>query len=491
MRCCLIVALCLCPVVAWGEFVQDVYQYENLPAEPQLVQAGFWLVRGLGDDSQPTNENTPYIIWGNGSAHTSQIPDNPPFSEPPPHTPGGGSAGSDVYLTSTEPGVGYARIGDLQAVYGPLSGGEVIDDFSIYVSKNEPGGDGAPILINNIEVALVNHETGLPYITYSMDSFGDRGVRLMDGGSGSNASDFELFVPGGLHLALLENRPDDIVVFRLQMSELASGSEFLWAANPRKIIGEFDMGDAPTSYTTLQDDGGPVHGFGEFEWLGPNTWVTPPDPTDPKTNLSWDKETDPDLQPNIYDGTDPSIPVSDRASADDIHGFDDEDGVEIGVKDGQNGAFVTVSVGDSTDTLRYGADDAEAELFERVYLDGWVDNNNDGDFEDEGEHVYGYGVNPLDPDEGSFDVTSAAWLADANPDPNQHELFVPLPGFEPRWEGTYLRWRVAYSQPTSYAGWAFFGEVEDYVVTPEPASALLLGVPLAVLARHRRRRKKK
>lgn len=484
MRCFLILALCLCPVVAWGEFVVDVYRYEDLTAVPpeyDLAQAGHWIVRGLGDNIQPANENVPVIIWGNGSAHSSQIPDNPPLSEPPPPTPSGGGAGSDVYV-----GVGYATIADLQAVYGQLGGGEVIDDFSIYVSKNEPGNGNAPILINNIEIALINHETGRPYITYSMDSFGDRGVRLADGGSGSNASDFELFVPGGLHLALLENRPDDIVQFRLEMSELDSGSEFLWAANPRQIIGQFDMGDAPTSYSTLQADGGPIHGVGDYEWLGRNTWATPPDPTDPKTNLSWDKETDADLLPHIWDGTDLSVPVEQRASADDVTGFDDEDGV--GVVPG--GVLVTVSVADATDTARYGENDADAELWQRVYLDGWVDLNNDGDFADEGEHVYGYNVNTGDPDEGSFDVTSAEWVADDNPDPNQHQLSIPIPGFTPRGEGTYFRWRVSYSQPTGYAGWAFFGEVEDYVVTPEPMTALLLGVPLAVLARYRRRRKK-
>ena len=105
------------------------------------------------------------------------------------------------------------------------------------------------------------------------------------------------------------------------------------------------------------------------------------------------------------------VPVDQRASGDDTTGYDDEDGVELGAA----GMDVTISVADHT-SARYGP-----ELWQQLYLDGFVDANNDGDFDDLGEHFYSQ----------AFDVSDPSWTADANPNDNQHLVTVPLPpGFK-------------------------------------------------------------
>ena len=212
-----------------------------------------------------------------------------------------------------------------------------------------------------------------------------------------------------------------------------------------------DWGDLPDSYDTLAPDG-PHHIDGSNEWLG----------------TLWDDETN-------------GAPSGD-ANADDMDPLtaDDEDGVEF--VDG--GVYVTISVADR-DGGRY--DDTEdAGLWpHHIYLDGWIDLDQDGTFDelDDSDHVVGsepggWHVNPADAAEwGTTDDTAT--------------FFFPVdgwaPGFGPEGTGYYSRWRLSYGAPTTWTGEALYGEVEDYWVTPEPVTFVLFGLPLAVLARRRRR----
>jgi len=114
------------------------------------------------------------------------------------------------------------------------------------------------------------------------------------------------------------------------------------------ILGQ-DWGDLPDVYgmTTLAQDGA-RHAYGSQEWLG----------------TMWDYEAD--GQP------------SDGSIDDDFDGLRDEDGVAFDAANGQY--VVTVSTADHTDTNRYDAADAAMQL----YLDGFIDLNSDGDFDDAG-----------------------------------------------------------------------------------------------------------
>ncbi|MFC1805473.1 GEVED domain-containing protein [Planctomycetota bacterium] len=212
-----------------------------------------------------------------------------------------------------------------------------------------------------------------------------------------------------------------------------------------------DWGDLPDSFGTLNPDG-PRHLDGTHEWLG----------------TLWDDETN-------------GAPSA-SATGDDMDPLvaDDEDGVEF--VDG--GVYVTPTVDDWEDTDRYNDLDADpdAELWpHHVFIDGWIDLDQDGTFDetDDSDHVVGgYHVNPN------------TWGADSPPEP----IFFPVPnwspGTGPAGTGYYSRWRLSYGTTTVPTGPVDFGEVEDYQVTPEPASALVLAASLVVLARQRRRRRR-
>jgi hypothetical protein len=147
-------------------------------------------------------------------------------------------------------------------------------------------------------------------------------------------------------------------------------------------------------YQTLYDSNGARHAIDRTIYLGVSI------------------DADPDGQPNFV------------ASGDDFDGNDDEDGV----------FFTTYVVQGYVAMLSVGATGAG-------YFSGWVDFNNDGDWDDIGEHVF----------------------ADQPLAPGVSHLFyqVPMaavPGF------TYARFRFSRETGLNYYGCAKDGEVEDYLV---------------------------
>lgn len=211
-----------------------------------------------------------------------------------------------------------------------------------------------------------------------------------------------------------------------------------------------DWGDLPLSYATTEAQDGPRHLDGAKEWLG----------------TLWDDETN-------------GVPTTDAAGDDTEVTPDDEDGVQF--VDG--GVYVTISVADR-DGGRYDDDVDDGLWPHHIYLEGWIDLDQDGTFDelDDSDHVVdGWHVNP--DDEAEWGTTD-----------DEATFFFPVPGWAPgmgpQGTGYYSRWRLSYGTPMTWQGLSEFGEVEDYYVTPEPLTALLLGVPLAVLARYRRRKKK-
>jgi hypothetical protein len=198
-----------------------------------------------------------------------------------------------------------------------------------------------------------------------------------------------------------------------------------------------DWGDLPGPYPTLAVNSGPSHTGGTNEWLG----------------STWDAESD--GQPHS------------SALGDDISSAADEAGVVF-----INGQYqVTMSVLDYTDTRYDGGTDAT-----NVHLRGFIDLNNDGDFNDAGEQV-------------SYSGDPNTWGG------NTHvETFTPtFANGQPGQIPIYSRWRFAYGTDlaviTSPTGAAATGEVEDYVALPEPATVALLLGGLGLLARKRRGRK--
>lgn len=334
-----------------------------------------------------------------------------------------------------------------------------------------------------------------PVLRYDLDSAGDTAV-LMNAvlSSGGGGMDIRMLVPLSLILAPGVEVDDYVYLWSLmgsstrtddpldpeypagpqswveestheewavnaELSPLVSGGD--WGDLPESSVGTYPQANFPTTEAgnTLGQSGA-VHLVGLFEWLGPGEWI-PEDPTNPNSplyNPSWDSEED--GQPSEF------------ASADDTTDYDDEDGVEYFVGDGDT-VRVTISVSDWEDVVRYHGD--EVDEFGRdglLHLDAWWDSNGDGVFDEATEHVV---TETYDP---------SGWAQ------NTHTAEIMIPGYAPSNQAPYLRWRLNYGAPNLYWGESTFGEVEDYWVTPEPASLLLLGVPLALLARRRRRRKK-
>ena len=217
-------------------------------------------------------------------------------------------------------------------------------------------------------------------------------------------------------------------------------------ALPGLALADADYGDAPSAYPDAW------HDDGSFEWLG----------------SAWDAE--------------PGSINSPDAQGDDTTGVDDEDGVNF-VYDGTTDTlniYVTMSVANrfyrdpSTFLFRYRTSAVGEDRL--LYLRGWWDENNDGAFDYVNENIIYANYNPR-----------TQWTS------NSSTAHFQVPNFTPRKEGDIFRFRLAYGGPSARAITASlrteFGEVEDYFITPEPASLALLGAGVAFLIRRRRRRK--
>jgi hypothetical protein len=430
---------------------------ETMPTGIPEVLVGGYTVRGLGDQSLPTRTGDDAVIWG-GKNQSEMVP--PLTTYTPQTTPSGNTYSTYPYAGGQ--GWTLATIGNFRTSFGAISPGEVLDNFSLFFTLNETGGKGLPVTVETLDVTIINHLNPDPiddwdnpnYIMarFTMDAppspavppltpdpfFPPYNAQLLnDSQAGHSVADYEFKFVGGLHLA--SYAAEEYIRLELGMSELSSGSEVVWARTSLAVPGDFDYGDAPDSYGTLQVSGGPYHGIGAHEWLG----------------TSWDGE--PDGQP------------TDGAYGDNATGLADEDGVWY--EDGMAHVTISVDPADLTGT-RYGPED-----YRQIYLDGWLDWDRDGSFDvfgDVDDHiVVAHAENPL------------TWGGASS-----KTLDFAIPGFIPNMLGNYFRWRLSYgSAVTGSGGYSPYGEVEDYYVTPEPATVVLLGGALVALARRRRRRK--
>ncbi|MEZ5476645.1 MAG: GEVED domain-containing protein [Thiolinea sp.] len=121
-----------------------------------------------------------------------------------------------------------------------------------------------------------------------------------------------------------------------------------------------------------------------------------------------------------------ATPLTVNASGDDSNKLDDEDGVTIPALSAGQAATINVTIAGSG------------------YLNSWIDWNGDGDFADAGEQV-------------------ATDLQDSNAD-GIIPVTVNVPA-NATVSPTYARFRWSIGTGAGPAGWASYGEVEDYAVT--------------------------
>jgi len=172
---------------------------------------------------------------------------------------------------------------------------------------------------------------------------------------------------------------------------------------------EYDFGDAPDSYHTLSTSTGAQHAIVGCLYLG----------------TSIDGEAD--GQPNIN-------ALGDDTDAD----GDDEDGVVFPALPyivGSTG-YVRITVGERTNGLISETNPA--------YLHGWIDWNQDGDWDDYLENVF-----------CGYEVKAAG----------TYTIFFPVPGNAVP-GNTYARFRLDDENLNQITGLAQNGEVEDYLVDP-------------------------
>jgi len=227
------------------------------------------------------------------------------------------------------------------------------------------------------------------------------------------------------------------------------------AALPGLALADADYGDAPSQYPDAWhgDPNDPTQNGGAFEWLG----------------AAWDAE--------------PGSINSPDAQGDDTTGVDDEDGISFVYDQATKtlNIYATMSVfdrlyRDPLNSYRFRYSTGSGGSDQAIYLRGWWDSNHDGAFEYIAENIIYANYNPR-----------TDWTA------NTYTAHFQVPNFTPRVEGDIFRFRLAYGGPSARAitasGGTQFGEVEDYFITPEPASLALLGAGVAFLIRRRRRRK--
>jgi len=166
---------------------------------------------------------------------------------------------------------------------------------------------------------------------------------------------------------------------------------------------EADFGDAPSGYPTLRADGGAGHLLRGGLYLGAA------------------RDGEGDGQPSA------------AADLDDATGVDDEDGVAF------NTALIAGSVAQITVTASAAG-----------VLQGWIDFNADGDWDDPGEQV----------------IVNEAVAAGGN------NFSVWIPAAAVTGGTTYARFRVSTDSDLAAGGVAADGEVEDYAVTIDPVDLL-------------------
>lgn len=400
-----------------------------IPETAGDTPAGDWTVRGF---TSQTNQAADYILWGKDSgAFSSDLPDKTDGVPQPPNV------GGEVYPNASFPkSQGSTTLGALRSVFTSEFGlpGAFLDDFAIYVTLNElTGGGELPVEVPSLQFQIRRGASVLTSWDLNVD-----GVHLLnDVQTGQSLSDYRFMVTGGMGLA--QYLDTDELHVDLNMRLLSNGQEIWWADEPFTFTQETDFGDLPelsAQYATTLANDGARHLDGTQEWLGAT------------------RDGEADGQP------------SRSAIDDDFHGIDDEDGV---VFDPATGMFVvTLSVADQTDTARYGSDPSQ-----QVYLTGFIDLNNDGDFDDPGERV-----------STAEDPTDGTWSG------NQKTVQFPInvtPGTIP----IYSRWRFSYGvEITTTTGLADYGEVEDYLTVPEPTTLALLALGGLGLLRRRRRRRR-
>jgi hypothetical protein len=411
------------------------------PDYNHIEQVGHFVFTGLGDLAPPTNQASDYMVWGSHETgpKSSKLPD------PPQPMPGGGASPNYPFADPpdypTGKGYGTTTIADLQAQFAPYAPepNQVIDDVAFFIAINETGSD-KPIQIDKLEISIINHLTNLPFVTYTIDApppAPPNQVLLLNdvGNSGISEASYEFRVNSGLNLA--SYAPEEIVKFDIATSQLSDGAELVWGGSYLGVFREdaSDFGDAPDDYKTYLLSNGARHQIGDHEWHGAN------------------RDGEPDGQP------------TEEATGD----GGDEDGV---IYDFANSEFVvSLSVADYLSS-RYDKTSLPPDQHEytNIYLDGWIDRNRDGDFLDADEHIASVMEDP------------SSWGQ------NTKVVHVPISDYKPSGLGNYIRWRLTYGAPaTGPAGFSNYGEVEDYFLTPEPTTILLLGSGLVVLARRRRK----
>ena len=170
-------------------------------------------------------------------------------------------------------------------------------------------------------------------------------------------------------------------------------------------VAELDFGDAPLSYGVILNDNGARHIISFGISLGSHN----------------------------VDNEDDGLPSA-NADGDDLNNLDDEDGL--------NGGFPQLSSGASAYSVQMDVQNASGNP---VYLYGFLDWNNDGDFNDADERSAQVLVNGS----GAYTVQ---WNVPAHPTPN----------------ATFARFRIGSEDNvvSSPIGVATDGEVEDYPVPP-------------------------
>ena len=282
--------------------------------------------------------------------------------------------------------VGAVNFG-IRAIPGSVSG-TVWNDLNQdgIIDPDEPGQGGLMIYVDADKNGIVG--IGEPQVRSAAD-----GTYKLDG-----------LMPGTHHIRQVESPAwprtsplDGIYVVELSPDEHVVGYDFL-------NFETYDFGDAPWPYPTVKSANGPVHGYYDGFYLG----------------TVFDGE---------LNGTPDVFAKGDDFGGEDADGavIDDEDGVDFSATEMVGGQLATVLVTVTHTAPAHG------------YLQGWIDFNGDGDWDDADEQIF-------------RDRRVENGL-------NQLSFMVPNSLVNGR---KYARFRYGVEQGLSYDGPAIAGEVEDY-----------------------------